>query len=87
MTEGRRKSKRGFAAMPELKRRNIASMGGKAVHEQGLGHKWSLDEAREAGRRGGLESQRKRKAAKEAAQAPQHIGTAAGDPDLPTEAI
>lgn len=84
MSEGRKKSKRGFAAMPELKRRNIASLGGKAVHEQGVGHKWTLEEAREAGRQGGLESWRRRRAAKAAAQAapaPQATDNAADSTD------
>lgn len=89
MSEGRKKSKRGFAAMPELKRRNIASLGGKAVHEQGVGHKWTLEEAREAGRQGGLESWRRRRAAKAAAAAAEvtTVDNVASDPNIPTDAI
>lgn len=45
--------KRGFAAMDEDQRRAIASLGGKACHEQGKGHRWTKEQAREAGRKGG----------------------------------
>jgi general stress protein YciG len=48
-----RKSNRGFAAMDKEEQRNIASMGGRAAHEQGTAHEFSSEEAREAGREGG----------------------------------
>lgn len=52
------KSRRGFAAMdPELQRR-IAREGGKASHESGKGHRFTPEEAREAGRKGGQISRR-----------------------------
>lgn len=35
------------------RQREIASMGGKAAHAQGRAHQFTVDEAREAGRRGG----------------------------------
>jgi general stress protein YciG len=47
-------SRRGFAAMSRRKQREIASKGGKAAHAKGTAHEWSADQAREAGRRGGL---------------------------------
>jgi general stress protein YciG len=47
------KSKRGFAAMTEQKRRAIASMGGQAAHAKGVAHQFTSKEAREAGRKGG----------------------------------
>ena len=47
-------STRGFASMDPEKQKEIASMGGKASHQQGTGHEWSSEEAREAGRKGGL---------------------------------
>lgn len=47
---------RGFASMSPERRREIASQGGKAVHEKGTGHQWTVEEAREAGRRGGIAS-------------------------------
>lgn len=51
--------RRGFASMdPELQRR-LAIEGGKASHISGRGHKWTAEEAREAGRKGGLISRRK----------------------------
>jgi general stress protein YciG len=52
----RPKQRRGFAAMDPAKRRSIASLGGKASHARGTGHKWSAEEAREAGRKGGRAS-------------------------------
>lgn len=47
------KSKRGFASMDPEKRRKICSLGGKAAHAKGTAHKWTTEEAREAGRLGG----------------------------------
>lgn len=47
------KSLRGFASMPLSERRRIASLGGKAAFAKGSGHRWTRDEARAAGRRGG----------------------------------
>lgn len=50
------KSTRGFAAMDPQRQRDIASEGGRAAHEQGKAHKFTPDEAREAGRKGGMAS-------------------------------
>jgi general stress protein YciG len=47
------KQHRGFAAMDQSKQRQIASKGGKTAHERGTAHKWTAEEAREAGRKGG----------------------------------
>ena len=44
---------RGFASMDENKQREIASRGGRAAHAQGTAHKFSPEEARAAGRKGG----------------------------------
>lgn len=52
------KSRRGFAAMSPDTQRRIASEGGKASHASGRGHRFSADEARDAGRKGGLVSRR-----------------------------
>ena len=52
------KSRRGFAAMSPETQRRIASEGGKASHASGRGHRFSADEARDAGRKGGLVSRR-----------------------------
>jgi general stress protein YciG len=50
---GRRKGLRGFAAMDGEKQRAIASMGGRAAHQQGVAHEFSSEEARMAGKKGG----------------------------------
>ena len=55
------KSRRGFAAMSPETQRRIASEGGKASHASGRGHRFSADEARDAGRKGGLVSRRGKK--------------------------
>ena len=54
------KGRRGFASMDRAKQREIASKGGKAAHERGTAHEWSSDEAREAGRKGGMASRRRK---------------------------
>jgi general stress protein YciG len=51
MTE---KQKRGFAAMSPEAQRAIASKGGKSAHAQGVAHEFSSEEAKIAGRKGGL---------------------------------
>lgn len=48
------KEDRGFASMDRAKQREIASKGGKAAHQKGTGHEWTSEEAREAGRKGGM---------------------------------
>jgi general stress protein YciG len=47
------KSKRGFASMSPEKQKLIASKGGKTAHKKGTAHKWTSEEARQAGRKGG----------------------------------
>lgn len=54
------KEDRGFASMDRSRQREIASRGGKAAHERGTAHEWTADEAREAGRKGGIASHRRR---------------------------
>jgi general stress protein YciG len=46
--------KRGFAAMDPERQREIASKGGRAAHAKGTAHEWSRDEARTAGKKGGV---------------------------------
>ena len=53
------KQDRGFASMDPEKQRRIASKGGKAAHAKGRAHEWTVDEAREAGRKGGSASHRR----------------------------
>lgn len=53
-TEERRPRRRGFAAMDRDRVKEIASKGGKAAHAAGTAHQFSSDEARNAGRKGGM---------------------------------
>ncbi len=50
----RPRSRRGFAAMNPDEVRRLASLGGKAAHLQGTAHEFTSEEARAAGRKGGL---------------------------------
>lgn len=52
----RKKERRGFASMSRDKQREIASKGGRAAHVKGTAHEWTSDEARYAGRKGGIVS-------------------------------
>jgi general stress protein YciG len=52
-TEQQPKRPRGFAAMNPEKQREIASRGGKSAQARGKAHRFTRDEAREAGRKGG----------------------------------
>lgn len=45
---------RGFAAMSRDDVRKIAAKGGKAVAARGTGHRFTKEQAAEAGRKGGL---------------------------------
>lgn len=63
MTE-KRYPKRGFASMDPQRQCEIASQGGITAHQQGRAHKWSSEEAREAGRLGGLARKAKHDARK-----------------------
>jgi hypothetical protein len=58
--------------MERNKQREIASRGGKAAHQKGTAHEWTSDEAREAGRKGGMASHRRK-------QEQQQQGDTAGD--------
>ena len=66
------KEDRGFASMDRSKQRDIASKGGKAAHQKGTAHEWTSEEAREAGRKGGMASHRR----KQEQQTPE-VGTLA----------
>lgn len=59
------KRKCGFATMSPEKRREISSKGGVAAHANGKAHQFTVEEARENGRKGGIVSA-KRRAAKKA---------------------
>jgi hypothetical protein len=47
--------------METKRQRAIASKGGRAAHAKGTAHEWSSDEAREAGRKGGLAAAKSRR--------------------------
>lgn len=53
-------SRRGFASMDREKQREIASKGGRAAHAKGTAHEFTSDEARIAGRKGGVSVSRNR---------------------------
>src|SRR5262249_1724148 len=46
-------SNRGFGLMSRSRRREVASKGGCVAHQRGTAHRWTREEAREAGRKGG----------------------------------
>jgi general stress protein YciG len=68
------KEDRGFASMDRGKQREIASKGGKAAHQKGTAHEWTSEEARDAGRKGGIASHARRREA---------AGVAPGDGTAP----
>ena len=68
------KEDRGFASMDRDKQREIASKGGKAAHQKGSAHEWTSEEAREAGRKGGIASQRRKQDGGEALGNPAENG-------------
>ena len=55
-----RKSARGFASMDSSKQKEIASKGGRAAHAKGTAHEFDSNEARAAGRKGGMAVSRNR---------------------------
>ncbi len=67
------KEDRGFASMDRAKQREIASKGGKAAHQKGTAHEWTSEEARDAGRKGGIASHRRRRE-----MLSQNVGGSAG---------
>jgi general stress protein YciG len=50
---------RGFASMDRDKQRQIASKGGRAAHATGTAHEWTSEEARAAGRKGGIATRKR----------------------------
>jgi general stress protein YciG len=66
--------------MDRAKQKEIASKGGKAAHAKGTAHEWTSEEAREAGRKGGMASHRRRKQMMEGGEGGQE--TAAGGEDI-----
>jgi general stress protein YciG len=68
------KEDRGFASMDRAKQREIASKGGKAAHQKGTAHEWTSEEARDAGRKGGIASHQRRR---------EQMSNTSGDSDSP----
>jgi general stress protein YciG len=63
--------------MDRSKQREIASKGGKAAHQKGTAHEWTSEEAREAGRKGGMASHRRKQQ--------QQQGGESGGPEMANE--
>lgn len=72
---------RGFAVLSPEKKREIASMGGKAAHEHGRAHRFTSEEARAAGKR---RHQLRMLAAAQAAAAQAAAAQGAGAPGSPS---
>jgi len=53
-------ARRGFASLNSDERRSISSKGGHAAHKKGTAHKFSPEEARLAGRKGGEKTSQNR---------------------------
>ncbi|MBC5765043.1 KGG domain-containing protein [Ramlibacter albus] len=68
------KSNRGFASMDPERQRQIASEGGRAAHEKGTAHEFTSEEAREAGRKGGMARSANRSKANQSNQGNQPAG-------------
>ena len=60
---------RGFAGMDRERQRQISSQGGKAAHQKGTAHEFDSNEAREAGRKGGMVSGGRRRAREQESEA------------------
>jgi uncharacterized protein len=58
---------RGFATMAPQRVSELAKRGGVAAHRAGTAHKFTGDEARAAGRKGGMATHAKRRLAKTSA--------------------
>jgi len=72
------KEDRGFASMDRSKQREIASKGGKAAHQKGTAHEWTSEEAREAGRKGGMASHRRKQEQQGGGASPSGDGPSSG---------
>ena len=78
------KEDRGFASMDRGKQREIASKGGKAAHQKGTAHEWTSEEAREAGRKGGMASHRRKQEQQGGGSASSNEGNTSGGGDQMT---
>ena len=64
--------------MDRSKQKEIASKGGKAAHQKGTAHEWTSEEARDAGRKGGLASHRRRREQKDGGDVREMVGVESG---------
>ena len=64
--------------MDRSKQREIASKGGKAAHQKGTAHEWTSEEAREAGRKGGMASHRRKQEQQGGGSSPSGEGPSSG---------
>ena len=78
------KEDRGFASMDRSKQREIASKGGKAAHQKGTAHEWTSEEAREAGRKGGMASHRRKQEQQGGGSSSSSEGSTSGGGDQMT---
>lgn len=53
MDEQAEKKPRGFAVIDPERRKEISSKGGKAAHAAGVAYRWSSEDAKAAGKKGG----------------------------------
>ena len=65
--------------MDRAKQREIASKGGKAAHQKGTAHEWTSEEARDAGRKGGIASHRRRREQMGQPEGPGDVTASGGD--------
>jgi general stress protein YciG len=65
--------------MDRNKQRDIASKGGKSAHLKGTAHEWTIEEAREAGRKGGATAHRRRQTQPEGRELPGEGGPRGSD--------
>ena len=79
------KEDRGFASMDRNKQREIASKGGKAAHQKGTAHEWTSEEAREAGRKGGMASHRRKQQQQGDGGSPSESNAGGGEQMMGTE--
>jgi uncharacterized protein len=68
MSDDNAPKKRGFALMDPARVKEIARKGGVAAHRDGTAHAWTRSEARAAGRKGGIESHRRKRERKQKEQ-------------------
>jgi hypothetical protein len=78
--------KRGFASMDTARLKELSGHGGRKAHAMGRAHKWSREEARQAGLRSVAARRRRKAEAEAAAEAARQLEAAAAQPEaVPAE--